>query len=413
MNAWLGAPLALRFVALAALGAVLGAVVNWIVDRVGWEPTFFSPWHRGLAPGSTRPMAHRAPILGWLLRRHESEVHGAGFWLRPLLVELGLALLLPALYWYETVHGGLLGPAWALAARREAPRVHAEYLSHVVIVVFMLIASLVDLDDKIIPDTVTVPGTLAGLLIAFALPGSLLPDVGAGAAGRIELRAITLASPNEWPPTLDSRWGSALGLACYWIWCLGLMPRVWRTRRGLRAAAGLFWGRLRRDRATYAALAMGLVGSVLIAVAYSRAGDRWPALLTALFGLAVTGGFTWLIRVVATLSIGREALGFGDVTLMSMIGAFLGWQAGLMVFFLAPFFGLLLGLFQWVLRRDPEIPYGPFLCLAAVTVVLRWPILWESTRLLFQTGGLLLAVLLFGVALMGLLLSGWHRLVGR
>ena len=57
-------------------------------------------------------------------------------------------------------------------------------------------------------------------------------------------------------------------------------------------------------------------------------------------------------------------MGFGDVTLMMMVGAFLGWQAGVVIFFLAPFAGLVVGVLQLVLRRDDEIPYGPFLCLA-------------------------------------------------
>ena len=44
----------------------------------------------------------------------------------------------------------------------------------------------------------------------------------------------------------------------------------------------------------------------------------------------------------------REAMGFGDVTLMAMIGAFLGWQAAVLTFFLGPFFGLAHALWKLV-----------------------------------------------------------------
>ena len=54
-------------------------------------------------------------------------------------------------------------------------------------------------------------------------------------------------------------------------------------------------------------------------------------------------------------------MGFGDVTLMGMIGAFLGWQAAVLTFFLAPFFGLahavwkLLKLSEKMAERRPII----------------------------------------------------------
>ena len=65
-------------------------------------------------------------------------------------------------------------------------------------------------------------------------------------------------------------------------------------------------------------------------------------------------------------------MGFGDVTLMAMIGAFLGWQPCLIIFFLAPFAGLVIGVLRLILFRDREIPYGPFLCLATLVVIVAW-----------------------------------------
>lgn len=415
MNAILAMPLLARMLLLALCGAALGALVNWVVDRIRWEPTFLSPWHPADAAAGRR-RRHYLPVWGWMWRRHESARHGEAFWVRPLLVELGLTLALPALYWHETVRLGLV-PLWQGAPNMALlTMLHAQYAGHVLLLAMMMIASLVDLDDKIIPDTVTVPGTLLGLALATALPMSLLPEVVADGK-LLSVRLVTAASPRGWPAELaayPNLLSLVMALGCFWIWCLGLLPRVWRTRRGLSLALAIFWLRLAREQVTRTILALGLLGAIGIGLAWRLAGDaRWQALLSALVGLAVTGGFTWLVRVVAGSSIGREALGFGDVTLMSMIGAFVGWQAGLMVFFVAPFFGLALGLAQWALRRDPEIPYGPFLCLAAATIVLRWPSFWEMGREIFVLGWIVPAALLVMVLLMGAMLRAWHWVIDR
>ena len=59
-------------------------------------------------------------------------------------------------------------------------------------------------------------------------------------------------------------------------------------------------------------------------------------------------------------------MGGGDVKLLAMIGAFLGWQQALLTFFIAPFFGLVVGVFNILTKKDHTIPYGPFLSLAAL-----------------------------------------------
>jgi leader peptidase (prepilin peptidase)/N-methyltransferase len=61
-----------------------------------------------------------------------------------------------------------------------------------------------------------------------------------------------------------------------------------------------------------------------------------------------------------------ESMGGGDVKLLAMIGAFLGWQLALLTFFLAPLFGAVIGVANLLVKKDHTIPYGPFLSLAAV-----------------------------------------------
>lgn len=92
--------------------------------------------------------------------------------------------------------------------------------------------------------------------------------------------------------------------------------------------------------------------------------------VSSLVGLAVGGGIVWLTAILGKLVFRREAMGFGDVLLMGMIGATLGWEAAVLTFFLAPFFGLVYGLWQLARHREHEVPYGPFLSLAAGLVML-------------------------------------------
>jgi prepilin signal peptidase PulO-like enzyme (type II secretory pathway) len=139
---------------------------------------------------------------------------------------------------------------------------------------------------------------------------------------------------------------------------------------------------------------------------------RRTGLVTALVGLAASGGIVWAVRLIGTAALKREAMGFGDVTLMMMIGTFLGWQACLILFFLAPFAGLIVGLMQFVLRRDDVIPYGPFLCLAAAVVVVAWAPIWNWARPMFELGWLVPIVLVVCLVLLGLVLAIWQVIKG-
>ena len=70
--------------------------------------------------------------------------------------------------------------------------------------------------------------------------------------------------------------------------------------------------------------------------AWLAAQPHWHGLAWSLAGLATGAGVTWLARSISSLLLGQEALGFGDVMVMGLIGSFLGWQPVLIVFLLAP-----------------------------------------------------------------------------
>ncbi|RIK81724.1 MAG: hypothetical protein DCC67_07980, partial [Planctomycetota bacterium] len=80
----------------------------------------------------------------------------------------------------------------------------------------------------------------------------------------------------------------------------------------------------------------------------------------------------------------------------------------------APFAGLVVGVLQVIFRRDDVIPYGPFLCLAALAVAVRWPDFWngspDSFQRFFDVPWLVPAVLAVGVAMLGAILVLWRAL---
>ena len=58
-----------------------------------------------------------------------------------------------------------------------------------------------------------------------------------------------------------------------------------------------------------------------------------------MIGIFVSGGLIFLCGVFGKLVFRKDAMGFGDVKLMGMIGGFLGWKIAVATFFLALFLG--------------------------------------------------------------------------
>jgi leader peptidase (prepilin peptidase)/N-methyltransferase len=101
----------------------------------------------------------------------------------------------------------------------------------------------------------------------------------------------------------------------------------------------------------------------------------------SLAGLATGAGLTEITRTLAHKILGFPALGAGDVTLMAMIGAFIGWQPTLCTLAIAPIAAFAVGLPVFVLSGRSFIAFGPWLCLAATVVICSWRALWEQQKL--------------------------------
>jgi leader peptidase (prepilin peptidase)/N-methyltransferase len=98
--------------------------------------------------------------------------------------------------------------------------------------------------------------------------------------------------------------------------------------------------------------------------------DWFAGFLGSLWGALVGAFVIWFTRIAGSIAFGREAMGMGDVHLMLGIGAVIGAAGSVIVFFLAPFIGLLFALYKLIFRGGRELPYGPFLSVATAVVIL-------------------------------------------
>jgi leader peptidase (prepilin peptidase)/N-methyltransferase len=92
-------------------------------------------------------------------------------------------------------------------------------------------------------------------------------------------------------------------------------------------------------------------------------------------GVLLGGGLLWSVAAGYRLVTGVDGMGMGDVKLLAMIGAFLGWQAVLPVVFIGSVVGSMVGIPLMLLTGKNSklaIPFGPFLSMGAVIYLFWW-----------------------------------------
>ncbi|MEM7453998.1 MAG: A24 family peptidase, partial [Planctomycetota bacterium] len=408
---------------LAVIGLLVGAFCNYAIYEWRWFWNSIlpvSPWqffrrsryqesaneNQKLTPASPLDFI---PVIGWFLKSRDSKIFGAGFWMRPLLIEVAFAVGLPLFFIWQR-DGGLLGFSGQHSATTEA-----WFWGHTILIVLMTIATFIDFDEKTIPDKVTISGTLIALVIATLLPGFRLPEqLGPGI-----WQSITFCSPDEIPGGYwhHDFYGLLVAAGILTVWCFALLPFTWKLDGSvydkIRFALGSVIRPPRKTKCkvgrdvtrgprlvTWFLCGLWIALMIYIAIAwYLLSKDvYWNSLFGAVVGLGVGGGLVWSVRIVAGWAMQREAMGFGDVTLMAMIGAFLGWQAAVLTFFLAPVGGMLITLVQFIATRRSELAFGPYLCGTAFLLLFFWSSLWPPAATgFFFVGGKWLAITLVAV----------------
>ena len=255
----------------SAFGLVVGSFLNVCIYRIPRGESIVLPRSRCPRCGAAIRPYDNVPVLSYLILRGRCRSCGDPISIRYPVVELvtGLLFYACAAQWDFTP------PTF----------VNSLLLSLLVVLVF------VDYEHQILPNVVTIPGILAGILLSPFQADGAYRDI-------LTFSAASALSPD----TLES-----------------LVP----------------W-----------------LGSVI--------------------GALVGGGILFVVGYGYQLVRRRHGLGMGDVKMMAMVGAFLGWRSALLTIFAASFAGSIVGLFLILFRGknlQHKLAFGTFLGAGAAAML--------------------------------------------
>jgi len=122
------------------------------------------------------------------------------------------------------------------------------------------------------------------------------------------------------------------------------------------------------DKITLSGIPIGfLVGSFLLPDPFAR--SSLLGMKESLIGMVTGFGLFYLVALIGSAIFKKEALGGGDVKMMAMVGALMGWKTVLLTTFLGSLTGSIVGVLLMVLKgkdRKAQLPFGPFLALGTI-----------------------------------------------
>jgi leader peptidase (prepilin peptidase) / N-methyltransferase len=363
---------------VAIVGSLIGSFANVVVYRWPRGESVVHPRSRCPGCGRTLSPIDLVPVLSWLALRGRCRTCGARISGRYPAVEAGFAVAFGVLAWAYPVE-----------------TVGLTVVPLLVLVSMLGMAALIDLDTYLLPDGLTLPAVVVGIVGAWAYhPAAGLPTpaeaavgaaVGAGVLvlinrlGGLVLRRLRDTEERLWPFSLDAVnvaalagmlggrwWALAAGLAQVVLSALARrpvrLPEPWLYALWLAALVVALGG----WTSTWGVdLIEALAGSLIGAGALALLGAAWWWVAD----LRATGPR----KPPAEESGAPEddegepvAMGFGDVKLAAVLGALLGVTGFLVGLLLAVVIGAVVGVAQRVLGGSRFVPFGPFLVVGAL-----------------------------------------------
>jgi leader peptidase (prepilin peptidase)/N-methyltransferase len=349
-------------------GLIIGSFLNVVIHRVPLGESIVLPGSHCPACGKPINKFDNIPLLGYLLLR--GRCRNCKTRISPIypLVELLTALLFVAII-FKT------GPTW-------------EALLEMGFVSVMLVLVLIDVRHHLIPNVITYPAFVFALAAAGARSGW-----GEHMMRTFDFSIIIPALNSEfvaWRAALTG--GLLLALAAPGFWLLDRLDLIlfnkyfeWEEMNEdseIDPGDEKEWEEIerRQNRVIYLTMIIGLLLAVLWAAAifkYSPSDsqtfeDAYNGLLRASASAMIGGGVVWWLRAVYFFVRGFEGMGLGDVKMMSIVGAFLGWQGMFGVLILGSILGSVIGIilaFRSKRGLKTALPFGVCLGIASLIVL--------------------------------------------
>lgn len=329
-------------------GAAIGSFLNVGIYRLPREISIKEP-RRSFCPACNAPIPwhQNIPLVSWVVLRGRCAKCGSKIAFRYFGVELLTAVLFLAVWQFFP---------WKIA------------IAYWVFVSILLIAMFVDLEHFIIPDEITIGGTIAGVVASFIVPELMSADSRLAALVRSALAA-------------------ALGYVILWIVLEGGKIAFGKKRVDLDGPTPFTWTRHGDDADFTVGEERGLwsdyfarerdrlllhcdeakiddrsVGNEVLEFHYNRVRVGSDEI--------VLDSVDQISGVARELEIPREAMGRGDLKFLAAIGAFLGWRGVLFSIFAGSVAGSLVGLATLIVGKrvwSAKLPFGPYLAFGALT----------------------------------------------